>query len=387
MTDWPRIAVIVHRLGPYHVARLNALAWPSDLCCVETVAMDRTYGWGRVDEAGLKFRRFTLFDDEDRARDADRLRSAVRDALHAFGPNTVAVPGWGDAAGLFALEWATTRPDRTRRRILMSDSQAHDAPRRPHAEWIKRRVVAFADAGLVAGRTHADYLAALGMPRDRIATGYDVVDNAHFAGPPGGTRDKTFLVVARFVPKKNLLALVRAHGRYADARRGAGGSPWRLILVGEGPERAALAEAAAASSGEVEIRPFAAYTDLPALYARAGALVLPSTVEQWGLVVNEAMAAGCPVVVTERAGVAAELVEDGVTGHLTAPDEASLAVALARMQDADRAALSRAAAARIADWGPERFAHGMLEARTAARRGRRTVWPVRMLGLLARRVI
>lgn len=391
MTGRPRIAVLVERIGAYHRARLSALAERAEVMCVELCAADATYAWARHEGHGGDFARTTLFATEAEAADIALLKARMEAALAGFGPDTVAVPGWGYSFSLIALALASrarTRGGAPVGRVLMSDSQAIDAPRRLMAEMVKRAVISFADAGLAAGRTHADYLAALGLPRRRIALGLDVVDNAHFAaaraGP--GADAPAFLALSRFVRKKNLAALVTAHGVYARAARAEGRTPWRLVIVGDGPERGAIAEAASETGEAVEIRPFAAYDALPGLYAAAGALVLPSTAEQWGLVVNEAMAAGCPVIASDSAGAAAELIIDGVNGHVTAPDVGSLAAALARMEAADRAVLCANARASIGAWGPHRFADGMLAAAEMAMARRRTPVHPALLDRLAARI-
>ena len=61
---------------------------------------------------------------------------------------------------------------------------------------------------------------------------------------------------------------------------------------------------------------FQAYDSIPAWYARTACLILPSVSEPWGLVINEAMASGLPVIVSDRCGCADDLVEDGANGYI-----------------------------------------------------------------------
>ncbi|MBL6427646.1 MAG: glycosyltransferase family 4 protein [Maritimibacter sp.] len=326
---------------------------------LETCGRDLTYDWEVVTKSD-KFERVTLFAREEEIT-ARVLGPALRRTLSDWRPDLVAVPGWGDAAALYALDWAHRHSVPA---ILMSDSRAGDSPRSRLSEAVKQLVVRSSAGGLVAGQGHATYLQALGMDGARIATGYDVVDNAHFTNgaevarsDPGvrgrlGLPDRYILSIGRLVPKKNLSALIAAHAAARDKRP----ETPDLLLVGSGPEEAALR----AQAGEgVVFRGFASYADVPALIALAEGLVLASTVEQWGLVVNEAMAAGCPVLVSERAG-AAELLRDGETGILTAPTVSGLTEGVQRLLDADRPALARAAQDAIGLWGPERFATGLL---------------------------
>lgn len=355
-----RVAVLIRRIGPYHRARLRALhAQAGAVLALETCSEDLTYSW-ELQCMCDPFDRVTLFAHE-RDVTVRRLGPKVRKALNAWRPDLVAVPGWGDAAALYALDWAHRNRVPT---VLMSDSRAEDTARNPIFEAVKRLVVRSASGGLVAGRGHAAYLAVLGMAPSRIATGYDVVDNAHFAHGAAAARadpetrarlglpERYLMVLSRLIPKKNLSALLAA---YAGFRAGTAEAP-DLVIAGDGPEVARLSSEAGAG---VIFRPFARYDEVPALLALAEGLVLASEVEQWGLVVNEAMAAGCPVMVSRKAG-AAELVRDGETGILAEPDIDGLREGLARLMAADRAALARAAAVEIARWGPERFAEGLL---------------------------
>lgn len=355
-----RPAVVIRRIGPYHRARMRALqARAGAALALEVCAQDLTYSW-EMQPSEDAFDRVTLFSHEEDIT-AVALGAAIRAALDEWRPDLVAVPGWGDAAAFFAMDWAHYNRVPI---VLMSDSRAEDAVRNPVAEAIKRLVVGNVSGGLVAGQAHAAYLEALGMDPGRIATGYDVVDNAHFAEGAAATRADTkararlclperyILVLSRFVPKKNLSALLAAYARF---RADTFGAP-DLVIAGDGPEEARLR--AEAGDGVI-FRHFARYDEVPALLALAEGLVLASEVEQWGLVVNEAMAAGCPVLVSRKAG-AAELVRDGETGFLADPDAAGLAAGLTRLVTADRAALVRAAEIEIARWGPERFAEGLL---------------------------
>jgi glycosyltransferase involved in cell wall biosynthesis len=117
---------------------------------------------------------------------------------------------------------------------------------------------------------------------------------------------------------------------------------------------------------------FRQYHELPALYGLAGAFVHASTTEQWGLVVNEAMAAGLPVIVSHCCGCTPDLVQNGVNGFTFDPCDveelAGLMQRVAGMTDRQRDAMGAAGRRIIADWGPERFADGLMQAVAVARR-------------------
>ena len=114
---------------------------------------------------------------------------------------------------------------------------------------------------------------------------------------------------------------------------------------------------------------FKQYDELPAYYGCAAAFVHVSLTEPWGLVVNEAMASGLPVVVSRRCGCAADLVEEGKNGFVVDPMDsdgiARALVALSRPGCAF-AAMGRASETIIARWGLDAFVTGMQNAVAAA---------------------
>lgn len=357
-----RVAVLWSRLGPYHVARLEALraflgARGAGLEALETASADETYAWGEA--AG---RRTTLFPGRtfEEVPGPD-MEAAVRAALDRLDPDAVAVPSYSTPDARAALAWC-----RARRRVavMMFDSRAEDADRAGWREAVKRAIVRQFDAALVAGTPQRAYAEALGIPPEAVFQPVDVVDNVRFARlaaearasrPPRDAR--RFLAVSRLTPIKGADVLVEAHARY----RASTDDPWDLTVVGDGPERPALE---ARAGGGVTFAGFARGDALGHAYGRADALVLPSRKDTWGLVVNEAMAAGLPVVVSEGAGCAVDLVDGN---GLTVPpgDVEALAAALAHvagLSDAERASMGARSREIVAGFGLEAFCEGLWSA-------------------------
>jgi glycosyltransferase involved in cell wall biosynthesis len=345
---------------------------------IEVAGRTTDYDWDRVSETAA-FDRTTLF-PETRTEEVSvaQLESALHDALTSLAPDVVAVHGWALPSALIATQW-TLRTDTPS--VLMSESNAHDYERSWWREAIKQRVVSMHQSGLVGGTTHVAYLQSLGMPDDNIFRGYDVVDNAHFADGAEAARRNAehvrnrldlpsdyFLASTRFLGRKNLGTLLGAYDRY----RKQSSDSWDLVLLGDGPLRTEVeAERDRLGLQEyVHLPGFKQYDDLPAYYGLAGAFVHPSTIEQWGLVVNEAMAAGLPVIVSERCGCAPDLVEDGVNGYTFDPQESdALARRMVRVADSatDRSRMGRASRSIIRDWAPSAFADGLRKATERAR--------------------
>lgn len=225
----------------------------------------------------------------------------------------------------------------------------------------------------------------LGMPRERVSVGYDVVDNEYFWINSERVRadaakwranlglpERYFLCSARFITKKNLLCLISAYRTFLDSC--ATIAPWSLVILGDGEQRAEL-EAAIAEAGlcgQVYLPGFRQIDELPAFYALANSFILPSTTEQWGLVVNEAMASGLPVLVSERCGCASDLVENGRNGFTIDPyDVDGIAGLMAQMAspDCDLTAMGKASLEIIDRWSPETFAAGLEAAVQVALQG------------------
>ena len=226
------------------------------------------------------------------------------------------------------------------------------------------------------------------MPRERVFTGYDVVDNEYFlqrteevrgqeseVRKQYGLPEKYFLASARFVEKKNLPTLITAYAEYRqlgnkDNRQTIDNRPWDLVLLGDGPLRETLNSQLSTLNlqAHVHLPGFKQYEDLPVYYALANAFVHASRTEQWGLVVNEAVASGLPMIVSERCGCVPELVNGN--GFTFDPfNEQELVERLAQMaalSNDERQRLSDASYRISADFAPKRFGEGLEQAASVA---------------------
>jgi len=212
------------------------------------------------------------------------------------------------------------------------------------------------------------------------------VDNAHFArgadearANPGPHRQRMglsqnyFLASSRFIPKKNLFFLIRAFANYHASHRPAalGDQPWNLVLLGDGPLQPEIQRLVRALhlADAVILPGFKSYDELPHYYGLANAFVHAATTEQWGLVVNEAMASGLPVLVSNRCGCTRDLVRHGENGFQFDPrDEAGLAGYMRQVvrDPARLAAMGLRSRELIRDWGPDRFGLGLRDAAACA---------------------
>lgn len=279
----------------------------------EVAGSEQTYPWQRS-HSDEPFKWITFFPDRTlETIPAAECRTAITTALDRDHPDAIGSVGYVRPESIAAAHWARLHELPA---ILMSESQAIDRPHRWWKELIKQRRLHWFDAALVGGPTHLDYLTQLGMPASRIVLGYNAVDNNFFAenarlwrqqpnGRIGLPSASYFLAVCRFVPEKNLVRLITAFARYrAHCDRGGA---WDLVLCGDGPLASQIEQAVAESrcSQAIHLPGFLQSDALPQWYAHAGAFVLPSVSEPWGLVVNEAAASGLPLLVSSLAGCAA----------------------------------------------------------------------------------
>lgn len=227
-----------------------------------------------------------------------------------------------------------------------------------------RPIVGGASAWLATGTLSADYLVAHGADRGRIhrfANTPDVdalsdaVDAARASRAATRAANDTpadavvALFVGRLIGAKDPAALVAAW----EILEREGDAPW-LWLAGDGPEAKTLRERADGHKlSRVRFLGARRPSELPAVWAAADLFALPSVHEPWGVVVNEAMAARLPLVLSDRVGAAADLLADGVNGALVrAGDAAGIASAVGRIARDGALRASMAAASReiVSGW-------------------------------------
>lgn len=351
-------------MGPYHFPRMRELALlPGvELLVVEKSSLDDHY-WERAEKADV-FKLVTL-SSEPRGESVPNILAQYESTLLRFQPEVICINGYADPTARPTFEFAKRNPKCFV--LLWSETTAFDHKRQWWRERLKSYMLRACDGALVAGSPHRKYLQNLGMSGERICTVGGCVDNDYFRGGTDRARENPqqrrnlglpenfFLYVGRFISVKNIRVLLRAFQKYRN-RSGR----WSLVLVGTGEEESQLRELAEAQ--DIRAVHFVGLKQLPELvkyYAYASCFVLPSISEPWGLVVNEAMASGLPVLVSNRCGCAADLVEDGSNGFLFDPedtDEITNAMERISSGKADLVKMGEKSRERIAGFNPRDFA-------------------------------
>ena len=232
-----------------------------------------------------------------------------------------------------------------------------------------RGVFKLASGFMVSGALNAEYYAHYGADRKRFFLLPWAIDNERFA-TAGGDRDAmrarfgigenqiAFVFSAKLVPRKDPMTLLRALARMQQRDRAV------VVFLGHGELREPLETFAREQQLNVRFAGFVNQADLPEHYAMCDVFVLPSTYEPRGAVINEAMACGLPVVVTDRCGSLGDIVLEGENAFVyPAGDDAALARALdALMDDTLRARMGQCSREIIATWDYARGVEGVKEA-------------------------
>ncbi len=341
-------------LGPAHHARIRALDDLAGYRCVgvQLAASERTRRYAQTeDEASRsltvlpgtyeeiprreRMRRVVAFVDETRP-DALIIDSPADPVQYRMGRHLQRQGGLG------LTRWAATRTDN---------------PRSAWKELLKGFVYRRWDGYLTTGTLAREYLETFRVPAERIATVGNPVDSAVLRAfdrsRPAAERQDSFLYVGRFLPYKNVERLAGAYLRYRES-----GGGWGLELVGFGETEARVREILAGAP-DATLHGHLQLEALMELYSRCGALVLPSY-EPWGLVVNEAMELGMPLLLAQTVGCHPELLEPGRNGYLVdGLCEQSIAEGLARMEATpaeQRRRMGEHSRARVSGQTPEAWA-------------------------------
>jgi glycosyltransferase involved in cell wall biosynthesis len=377
LVQWPH-------LGPYHIARLrmatHLLARHNlHLVALEIYGSDEEYLWERFDQrTGLDHH--TLFPEASRrVISRDVLFRELWRFMNHVRPFAVAINGYSTWDAWYLLLWCRLNGSLP---ILMSDSKRDDAPRNALGEGIKKLIIRHYGSALCAGTPHKKYLRDLGLPFSAIFDGYDAVDNQYFGEQsnrvrqmpqyyrnlPGLADKRTyFLASGRFIARKNFLGLLHAYAKYKAMCQQNQTNHWRLVILGDGPEKEMLCEQIhhLKIAEDVSLPGVQPVTNLAPYYGLAAAFIHPALQDQWGLVVNEAMASGLPVLVSNQAGCSSDLVESASVGFTFDPrDISGLSRLMFRVASGavDLERMGAAAHQRISDWGLARFATGLYQA-------------------------
>ena len=292
------VLMIWNRVGDYHLARwrnLEARGFFKEVYTAQLGVSDRLYKWtsGNDPILHLSQKPVEAFDL------INRIKNFVS-ILKNKKINVVVLAGYGKLEYILFIIISQSLGKKV---ILFAESWygTNTLKNLIKGLFLKKTVNGLFVSGIRA-MTH--FKNSLGLKKMRMMMGYSTVDNDHFS-VQNDFRSNIILCVARYSAEKNLFMLIKAF------RRSKLFHSHILMLLGDGPLKDQLREEIGEYSDKIILCDWKAYHELPACYASSKCLVLPSLFEPWGLVVNEAMAAGLPVIASNQCGCVEDLLQEG----------------------------------------------------------------------------
>jgi glycosyltransferase involved in cell wall biosynthesis len=185
---------------------------------------------------------------------------------------------------------------------------------------LRQILLRYSDATLVNGESGAQYVMGLGTAPERIVRMPYVLDMKDLSTIPlsrDAVTRRRLLYIGQLIERKGVHLLLDALAR---RRRLHPSESCELWIAGDGPMRERLERSAEANALEVRFLGNVPFRELPSVYASAGIFVFPTLSDTWGLVVNEALAAGLPVLGSDLSQAVAELIREGYNGWKFRPD-------------------------------------------------------------------
>jgi glycosyltransferase involved in cell wall biosynthesis len=372
-----RLIVLTEIIAPYRIPVFNSLARHSeiDLHVIFLAESDTSTRQWRIYKEEIHFSYEVLPGWRKRlGRYNILLNWKLREALQGANPDVVLCGGYNYLASWQALRWANQYDTRF---LLWCESNECDQ-RGSHfiVESLKQMFLRNCDGFVVPGASALAYVQRLGSAKKGIFLAPNAVDVDLFRSRSRiaradesrlrgelGLPVRYFLFVGRLVRRKGVFDLLDAYEALDTELR----SEMGVVFAGDGPDRAEL-EAGARSifPGSIHFPGFVQRDRLAVYYALAECLVLPTHSDPWGLVVNEAMACGLPVICTDVAGCAADLVK--ANGRVVPTRDISNLSSAMHELACDRRLrddMSRESSALIQNYSPELCAAGIAHAALA----------------------
>lgn len=378
-----RLVIITEIIAPYRIPVFNALAQHPeiDLRVVFLAKTDPSTRQWRVYAEEIRFAYEILPSWRTRFKKYNLLlNQKVAGALRKANPDVIVCGGYNYLASWQALRWARRNHVPF---LLWCESTANDH-RSGHrmVESLKKNFFDKCDGCVVPGTAAAEYARQMGVSSEHIFIAPNAVDNELFASRADNARRNApriraelnlpahyFLFSGRLVKSKGVFELWEAYGSLNENLR----SQFGLVFAGDGPLRSELESIAKSiCPGTLRFAGFKQRDELASYYGLADCLVFPTHSDPWGLVVNEAMACGLPVICGQAAGCAADLVKSN--GRLIDSRNVDQLVHAMKEVASDaelRRQMSRESLKIISNYSPDICAAGIAEAALASSPTRR----------------
>lgn len=255
-----------------------------------------------------------LFPDQDpNTLSYKEVSKKVFSTLNKANPDIIITSSIVFSSGVLGMRWVK----KYNKRIMLFDDATHSKLKRNFiVNHIKKLLTSQADGYLIPTKEYDNEYTAWGIGTNRLFYGLACVDNELFRNEvPFSQKEKRIICVARLVPVKNLNRLLQAWHKVEETTK-----EYALTIVGDGFERKNLEETTKRLDLKcVEFLGALTSNEISRLLSFSQAFILPSLSESWGLVINEAMAAGLPIIASKNINACSSLIEEGKNGYLFDP--------------------------------------------------------------------
>ena len=309
------ILFILEKIGPYHNARFNCISESKqfNLSVLETDVSSNRYPW--EEHLNKKYKVFKFSSVVSIYKKLQKKRK-VSQILNEVKPDVIYLSGWNENTSHYLLFICQIKKIPI---VMLSDSRYKDTKRNIFFELIKKILLKGCSSAIVAGEESENYLIKLGFKKSDIFKPYNVVDNNYFFSTHNSKRfNKYILCVSRFLKRKNHIKLLNSFETYKKK-----GGKLNLVLIGSGSEKENLLKIKQKLSFKenISIENWKNISELKKYYFNAKVFVLLSKTDNWGLVINEAMASGLPCIVSYECGCYVDLIKDKNTGWGVNPED------------------------------------------------------------------
>jgi glycosyltransferase involved in cell wall biosynthesis len=324
MNQEPRILILQNIITSYKTALFNELTKMLDGFEVAFIGVTEKRRDWTIDQANIQYSYTLLFNKAIDSVKQLRIFKETWRLLNRKQPDILILVGdYSNPFGWAGMLWG--RKNRKKMGFWF-DSTYADHKRYWYLEGVKKIFLRPFEFGITPGVKSKHYLETLGMDGTDIFTSGYAVDNNFYLDQYRIHKDnrkhlikelnvseRNFLFVGRFSPEKNIISLLNAYNKIIENDR-----EWGLILVGDGPEKHAISDFIRQNELEdrVHLPGFIQQSEITKYYSVSNVMILPSTSEPWGLVINEAMICELPLIVSDRCGCHPELVKDSVNGFV-----------------------------------------------------------------------
>ena len=342
-----------------------------DFYVIHIAKTSRNRKLGDIDYSLHEYPYEVLFDSDIEAISFIKRFKYLLKEIRKYNPDVILTSGYNDLALDLIVFLNKIKGKKT---IFQTDTTYFDKQRNLLKEFFKRNLLKIFDYAFCVGTAQINYLKTLNFNIERIfKVSWYAVDSEQILAAFSESfakrintieklnlMNKNFIYAGRLSAEKNLKTLISA---FKEVKNN-GGKDWGLIIVGDGADREELEKIVRVQNiPNVFFAGGVFWKDVPKYYALSDVFILPSLSEPWGLVVNEAMICGLPVIVSEKAG-SAELIKENENGFIFNPNDKSGLISIMLKftnNEVDAKKMSESSKNMIKNYSPKKSAEGIIK--------------------------